>query len=124
MELIGSAGSSADSGIPAAWAAAMRAALLAAWAAEDIVELGLDLDFWEEANRCCPDARANHFPSTCRRCRVRDHFRCRWGVRVSDGELAVEDPEECEHKILLFTAQGSNFKNLILLFYLNVGCVP
>ncbi len=41
MELIGSAGSRAEMGIPAAWAAAMMAALLAAWAADDIVELGL-----------------------------------------------------------------------------------
>jgi hypothetical protein len=45
MELIGSAGSRAESGIPAAWAAAMMAALLAACAAEDIVELGRDRDF-------------------------------------------------------------------------------
>jgi len=46
MELIGSAGSRAEMGIPAAWAAAMMAALLAAWAADDIVELGLDRDFF------------------------------------------------------------------------------
>jgi hypothetical protein len=45
MELMGSAGSRAESGIPAAWAAAMMAALLAACAAEDIVELGRDRDF-------------------------------------------------------------------------------
>ena len=44
MELMGSAGSRAEMGIPAAWAAAIMAALLAAWAAEDIVELGRDLD--------------------------------------------------------------------------------
>ena len=50
MELIGSAGSSADSGIPAAWAAAMRAALLAAWAAEDIVELGLGVFAFQTVN--------------------------------------------------------------------------
>ena len=45
MELIGSAGSRAETGIPAAWAAAISAALLAAWATDDMVELGRDRDF-------------------------------------------------------------------------------
>lgn len=44
-ELIGSEGSRAEMGIPAAWAAAMIAALLAAAAAEDIVDEGRDRDF-------------------------------------------------------------------------------
>jgi hypothetical protein len=44
MELMGSAGSKAEMGIPAACAAAMMAALLAACAAEDMVELGRDRD--------------------------------------------------------------------------------
>ncbi len=53
-ELIGSEGSSADNGIPAAWAAAMIAALLAAAAAEDIVDEGCKRDFLGGAVRGDP----------------------------------------------------------------------